>query len=58
MDFNENDRVVNLDVLKARMFEKISDVIADDKVDGQTLVNVVILSNEFVKMIDELGGLI
>ena len=55
MEFDENDRVVNLDKLKARMFDRISDAISDDNVSGQTLVNVVILSNEFIKMVDESG---
>lgn len=56
MDLNENDRIINLDVLKARLFDRISDAIDDDKIDAQTFVNIVILSNDFVKMVDKLGG--
>lgn len=58
MDLNENDRIINLDVLKARLFDRISDAIDDDKIDAQTFVNIVILSNDFVKMVDKLGGMV
>lgn len=58
MEFDENDRVVNMDKLKARLFDRISDAIHDDKIDAQTFVNIVILSNDFVKIVDELGGLV
>lgn len=58
MDLNESDRIINLDVLKARLFDMISDAIDDDKIDAQTFVNIVILSNDFVKIVDKLGGLV
>lgn len=56
MELNEKDRVINLDTLKARVFDEISAAIADDKVDGQTLVNAVILSNKIVGIVDEIGS--
>lgn len=58
MDLNESDRIINLDVLKARLFDMISDAIDDDKIDAQTFVNIVISSNDFVKIVDKLGGLV
>ena len=47
-----------MDVLKARLFDMISDAIDDDKIDAQTFVNIVISSNDFVKIVDKLGGLV
>lgn len=47
MDLNENDRII-----------RISDAIDDDKIDAQTFVNIVILSNDFVKMVDKLRGVV
>ena len=58
MDLNENDRIINLDVLKARLFDRISDAIDDDKIDAQTFVNIVISSIDFVKIVDKLWGVV
>lgn len=55
MEFDENDRVVNMDKLKARAFDMICDMLNNDNVGGQTIVNAVIIINELINAVDESG---